>query len=241
MELLRRVGAGRLSEVLGEELVPVDAFFRTLGISKAAKESVAMFFSKPNDDWQANTLAYIKGINSFMFQGPTPPEFLLLGIPKVKYTAEDIYLISGYLSFSFAEALRTDPILDKISNKLGSDYLDALNWGKIDSVTTDSIGTNDGGLAHYVDGIFNLLPVAPWIGSNGWAVAPSKSSSGKVLFANDTHIGYQQPAVWYEAHIECPGFSLYGNYLAGMPFPLVGHNREVSWGLTMLQNDDMNL
>jgi len=53
-----------------------------------------------------------------MFQGATPPEFLMLGIPKVKFTPEDIYLITGYMSFSFAEALRTDPILDKIIQKI---------------------------------------------------------------------------------------------------------------------------
>jgi len=184
-----------------------------------------------------------------MFQGPTPPEFLLLGIPKVKFSVEDIYLITGYMSFSFAEALRTDPILDKIASNLGNDYLDALDWGKQsplqqDSVMgpePDSLVKTDNGLAHFVDHVFNILPIGPWLGSNGWAIAPSKSLSGEVLFANDTHIGYQQPAVWYEAHMEYPGFSLYGNYLAGMPFPLVGHNKDITWGLTMFENDDMNL
>jgi penicillin G amidase len=249
MELLRRVGAGRLAEVLGEDLVPVDALFRTLGIAKSAKESVAMFFSKPDEEWQENTNAYVKGINAFMFTGPTPPEFLMLGIPKVKFTVEDIYLITGYMSFSFAEALRTDPILDKIQHQLGNDYMSALNWGSKNKsandssvvAPSDSLVSDNSKLSAYVNDVFKLLPIGPWLGSNGWAISPSKSASGKVLFANDTHIGYQQPAVWYEAHLEYPGFSLYGNYLAGMPFPLVGHTKDISWGLTMFENDDMNL
>jgi penicillin amidase len=262
MELLRRVGAGRLSEILGPELVSTDAFFRTLGIAKSAKEASVMFFTKPNEAWQKQTLAYLKGVNAFMFQGPTPPEFKLLGIPKVNFTPEDIYLITGYMAFSFAEAFRTDPLLDKIQSKYGQEYLSALMPESLIQISGDSVAfiSDSSGiqplLEHYEqsnnshrdhselarlsDNIFNALPVAPWIGSNGWAIAPSKSVSGRALLANDTHIGYQQPAVWYEAHLEYPGFAIYGNYLAGMPFPLVGHNSVMGWGLTMFENDDLN-
>jgi len=243
MEMLRRVGAGRLSEILGKDLVKVDALFRTLGINKTAKASAAMFFSKPTEAWQKNAIAYIKGINSFMFHGATPPEFLLLGIPKVAFTPEDIYLITGYMSFSFAEALRTDPILDKIYRKYGTGYLNSFEWSQ-DTLMRPLTDTNTvaaAGLSALIDEVFEKIPVKPWLGSNAWVLAPSKSATGSTLFANDTHIGYQQPAVWFEAHLEYPGQSLYGNYLAGLPFPLVGHNRKVSWGLTMLENDDMNL
>ena len=243
MEMLRRVGAGRLSEVLGKDFVAVDAFFRTLGINKTAKESAAMFFAKPDKPWQQNTISYINGINSFMFQGATPPEFLMLGIPKVEFTPEDIYLITGYMSFSFAEALRTDPILDKIYRKYGADHLNSFEWSADTTVnnTADSSIVSAEGLSAFIDDAFEKIPVKPWLGSNAWVLAPSRSATGSVLLANDTHIGYQQPAVWFEAHLEYPGYSLYGNYLAGLPFPLVGHNRNVSWGLTMLENDDMNL
>ena len=45
MELLRRVGAGRLAEIFGKDLVKVDKLFRTLGINQVAKKSVKEFFS----------------------------------------------------------------------------------------------------------------------------------------------------------------------------------------------------
>ncbi len=244
MELLRRISAGRLSEVLGEDMIPVDAFFRTLGIYKSAREAAAMFFSKPEEPWQHNTLSYLRGVNAFIASGPTPPEFVLLQIPKEKFTPEDIYLITGYMSFSFAEALKTDPILDKINRRLGASYLNAFNWGESTgshSNATDSTILINDSIASFASLVTDRMPLSPWLGSNGWVLAPSRSVSGKVLFANDTHIGYQQPAVWYEAHIEYPGFHLYGKYLAGMPFPLIGHNREITWGLTMFENDDMNL
>ncbi|MBK8414564.1 MAG: penicillin acylase family protein [Bacteroidetes bacterium] len=246
MEMLRRVGGGNLAEVFGSELSEVDAFFRTLGINKAADQSNALFFNNPTEQWQKDALAYMEGINHFIENGNMPPEFALLGIPARPFTTRDFFLITGYMSFSFAEALRTDPILDKISRKLGPEYMKAFGQSYIAGNTKignhhDSTLTANSKLSAFTDQVIKKLPVQPWLGSNGWVMSPAKSASGKVLLANDTHIGYQQPAVWYEAHLEYPGFALYGNYLAGFPFPLVGHTRNVAWGLTMFENDDMNL
>jgi penicillin amidase len=72
-------------------------------------------------------------------------------------------------------------------------------------------------------------------------ISGKKSKSGKVLFANDTHIGFSQPSVWYEAHIETPNLKLYGNFLAGIPFPIIGHTIHHAWGLTIFPNDAMDL
>lgn len=243
MELLRRVGTGRLSEIFGKDFLAVDAFFRTLGLHRSAKDAAIMFFTKPNNDWQKQSLAYLKGINAYMFEGPTPPEFKLLGIPKTLWTPEDLYLITGYMAFSFAEALRVEPILDKIVNRLGPEYYDAITPFRATAPLPDSLiaDTTSIEIAYLTDQVMKKMPVQPWIGSNGWAVAPTRSSSGRAILSNDTHIGYQQPAVWIESHLEYPGYAIYGNYIAGMPFPLVGHNKIMGWGLTMFENDDMNL
>ncbi len=45
MEMLRRVAAGRLAEILGEELVKTDKFFRTIGILERAKINAATYFN----------------------------------------------------------------------------------------------------------------------------------------------------------------------------------------------------
>lgn len=246
MEMLRRVGGGNLAEILGSDLSVVDAFFRTLGIGHSADQSNALYFNHPTEQWQFDALAYLNGINHFIDNGNMPPEFALLGIPKRHFTTRDFFLITGYMSFSFAEALRTDPILDKIVSHHGKPYLDAFGNASLPGnlrigIHHDTLLTNISALSALTEEVISKIPIKPWLGSNGWVVAPQKSASGKVILANDTHIGYQQPAVWYEAHIDYPGFSLYGNYLAGFPFPLVGHNRNVAWGLTMFENDDMNL
>jgi penicillin amidase len=60
-----------------------------------------------------------------------------------------------------------------------------------------------------------------------------------VIFANDPHIGFAAEQHG-EAHIVTPEFELYGCYLAGTPFPLLGHNRDYAYGLTMFENDDID-
>ena len=91
-----------------------------------------------------------------------------------------------------------------------------------------------------VNEILNNSPIPPFIGSNSWVVSPKKTTTGNVLFANDPHIGFSQPSVWYEAHITTPNYELYGYHLAGVPFPLLGHNRNYAYGLTMFENDDID-
>ena len=83
-------------------------------------------------------------------------------------------------------------------------------------------------------------PVPPFIGSNSWVIGGAKTKSGKVILANDPHIMYSQPGTWYEAHIVCPEYEMYGYYIAGTPFPLLGHNRDYAYGLTMFENDDVD-
>jgi penicillin amidase len=83
--------------------------------------------------------------------------------------------------------------------------------------------------------------VPAFIGSNSWAIAPDKTKNGKVIFANDPHIAFSQPCTWYEAHIVAPDYEIYGYYLAGTPFPLLGHNHNYAYGLTMFENDDVDL
>ena len=37
--------------------------------------------------------------------------------------------------------------------------------------------------------------------SNAWTAAPSRSASGGTLLANDPHLGFTAPGVWYLAHL----------------------------------------
>ena len=248
MEMLRRVGGGRLSEILGKDLVETDKFFRTIGIDKSADSAVKKYFSSNRQQsFQKAALAYLEGINHFIENGKTPLEYTLLGIRKEKFTPKDMYLVTGYMAYSFAIALRTDPTVEKIKQQLGSAYLKdiAYDWPKgFESVPVqqkDSLAASISSAFHSVSDIFNKTAMPPWIGSNSWVLSGKKTKSGKPLLCNDTHIGYGQPSVWYEAHIEYPGYQLYGNYMAGFPFQIIGHNQFAAIGMTMFENDDIDL
>jgi penicillin amidase len=244
MELLRRIGAGRLAEIFGPALVETDQFLRTIGLEEMAQHSAQEYLSSQQEPFQKAAFAYLNGINAFMEAGPTPPEFVLLGIPKEPFTTADFYRIVGYMGFNFNTALRTDPLLTAIAGRLGMDHLDDLVLNTIGSNTTiptygeDTIMIQV--LSQKITDVLGALPIAPWMGSNSWVVDGNKTKSGYPMLANDTHIGFSQPSVWYEAHLEAPGFSFYGNHLAGFPFGLVGHTKFCAWGLTIFPNDDMD-
>jgi len=246
MEMLRRAAGGRLAEVLGEELIPVDKFFRTLGLNHFAKQHADKFFNSDTAAFQRLSLAYQKGINQFIKTGKTPVEFTIIGIPKEEFMPQDIYLAVGFMSFGFAEGFHADPVLQKIKTEWGEEYLkDLAIETPADAVIIKNFSGpaktrgNDQLIAAINDALAKL-PIPLWQGSNGWVVSAEKSASGFPILANDTHIGFGQPAVWYEAHIEYPGFSFYGHYLAGIPFGLLGNNRFCGVGLTMFENDDVD-
>nr|WP_321412749.1 penicillin acylase family protein [uncultured Allomuricauda sp.] len=244
MELLRRVAKGRLSEVFGEDMIGTDKVFISLGIDDHTKATVAGL--ETNSEAIVLAQAYLDGINEFIEQGPTPIEFYLTGIDKEPFTLEDVYNAVGYMAFSFAMAHKTDPLLTSMRNKLGDEYIKDL---AISSDTTtvwiknykgevaDTLGTN---ITASVNNALSKLPIPQFEGSNSWVVAPQKTKNGRVIFANDPHIGFAQPSVWYEAHISTPTYEKYGYHLAGVPFPLLGHDRKLAYGLTMFENDDID-
>ncbi len=246
MEMIRRVSGGRLAEILGSSMLDVDRFFRTLGIPAHADSSVAASFHSSDQPWQKATLAYLNGINQYIESGKTPVEFRLLGIPKEKFELRDLFLIVDYMNFNFEMGFRTDPLLSKLNRRLGKGYVDQLVLGytpdqlRNSNHPDSSLTTSNRQVATSFVSIADKMPVKCWIGSNAFAVAPSRSASGKAIFENDTHIGQQQPGVWFEAHIEFPGFKLYGSYLPGFPFAPLGHSDRHAWGVTMFENDDVD-
>ena len=251
MDVLRRVGSGRLAELFGDDVMNIDRLFRTMGTAELSRTSHEAFMKNQTEEWQLLAQAYVDGINAYRENNHKPIEYTILGLEPEPFETVDIYHVVSYMSFSFAMALKTDPIADKILHQLGNDYLESLSLHSESWHATMPVTNNDSvpqytllsvaSITASVHGILNTLQLPLFEGSNSWVIAPKKSKSGKVLFANDTHINYAQPSVWYEAHIETPDMRLYGNFLAGLPYPLVGHTAHHAWGLTMFENDDMDL
>ncbi|HWZ50771.1 MAG TPA: penicillin acylase family protein [Granulicella sp.] len=118
-------------------------------------------------------------------------------------------------------------------------------------------GQNDLLSAERVDGLLEArqslaLMTARWLcagcmaGSNGWAVAGSRTRSGKPMLSSDMHLRHGIPGIWYEADLEAPTagggqFHVAGVTLPGTPFVIVGHNQHIAWSFTNLYADVQDL
>jgi penicillin amidase len=86
MEMNRRIGAGRLSEILGEATLSVDKFQRTMGYYR----TVATDYAALSERSQTALTAYAAGVNAWLTEGHTlPPEFLLLGFEPAPWQPYD--------------------------------------------------------------------------------------------------------------------------------------------------------
>lgn len=246
MELMRRLARGELAEVLGAKLIDTDRLFRSLRIREQALIVIDRQ-DKQSPAWKA-LYAYLQGVNAWQDTHPRPMEFDVLGIPSRPFTAEDTVSIAGYMAYSFAAAFRTEPLLTYIRDQLGADYLKVfdLDWQPQGALqATPALGSNDwkslNALAHLSEQALAEAGLPQFEGSNAWAVAGSRTRSGKPLLAGDPHIRFAVPSVWYEAQLSAPGFELYGYHQALNPFASLGHNLDFGWSLTMFQNDDLDL
>lgn len=269
MEMIRRLSAGRLSEILGPDLVKIDTLFRTIGLRKTADDYYESI-DKESDSFRAVT-NYLEGVNHYIENGKTPVEFTILGIEKEKYTHKDVLMIAGYMAYSFAAALKQEPLLSEIRESLGPVYLSEIPYSNRDNGDLDddlfdldesraavAPGRESRGVSvrrnqspdselhrslarFFLEADKYRIPFGIFHGSNAMAVSPGRSQTGHSVLVSDPHIAFSQPSTWFEAHISTPDHEIYGHYLAMVPVPLLGHNRKLSWGLTMFENDDMDL
>ena len=258
MVMIRRVALGKLAEILGPDLVEIDKFFRTLGLDQFSREYVEK--SDPNAPYIVLSRAYLEGVNAYIESGELPVEFTLLGFKPEKFKLEDSVAIAGYMAYTFASALKQEPLLEHIRTELGDAYLADLDYemhptGDLDRSRFDYSNKaslrpdQEAGRRMALRQIMDLTrriddvrqPFGIMEGSNAWAVAPKRSNSGQAMLAGDPHISFSQPQVWFEVHVKAPDLEFYGHMLAAIPFPLLAHDRGKAWSLTMFQNDDMDL
>jgi len=72
------------------------------------------------------------------------------------------------------------------------------------------------------------------IGSNGIAVAPSKSADGATRLLVNSHQPYTGFVAWYEAVLDSgEGWHVAGGFFPGSPFMLHGHNAHLGWANTV--------
>lgn len=238
MELMRRLSNGELAEILGEDLVEIDRLFRTVGLRHKATQTVENA-DWSNPAWQA-LKHYLAGVNYFQENETLPVEFSILGIEPRPYTAVDSYSVAGYMAYSFAVGMRTEPVMTYIANELGQDYLTLFDLDTPLNSQTEIQAETWNSLLSVAQ--LSRLPdnLAQFEGSNAWSISGKLTKNQSPILESDPHISFAQPGAWWEANLKSPGFELYGHFQQLVPTSLLGHNSHLGWGLTMFQNDDMD-
>ena len=245
MELIRRAGQGRLAEVLGEPALKIDKMFRTLGLWRQAEKTAPTI-----DEATRNALqAYADGVTNYIenHKGKYPVEFDLLNFEPEPWTIEHSLLISRLMAWELNYSRWVDIVLAELVEKLGSSKATEIfpTWpeGAPLIIAEELKGKKSASMASQLfesDREFRKLLGSPGLesGSNAWAIAGSKSATGKPILANDPHLLFSAPGRWYELHITAPDLDVSGATIAGVPFVVIGRNQSIAWGVTNAMIDD---
>lgn len=105
---------------------------------------------------------------------------------------------------------------------------EAWDWSKVDAHGAVTRGPRS-------------APKEPSEGSNNWAVAPSRTATGRPILASDPHRVYLQPSLRYAVHLTAPGLDVIGAGEPALPGISIGHNGHAAFSLTIAPMDQEDL
>jgi penicillin amidase len=253
MEFWRRVGSGRLSEILGSGALGQDKFIRTLGWHRVAQQEAELL----DGELLAALEAYSEGVNNYMSlrQGRLGLEFSILALTGVRYDPEPWTLVNSltwakFMAWDLGGNMENELTRAQIAVRLGSSAINTLmpaypsEYPLIVSHLPSEAAMN---AVPNVALDFHPLGSGPDIGSNSWAVAGSMTDTGMPYLANDPHLGIRMPSIWYEIGLHCQPkgpdcpYDVTGVSFASAPGVIIGHNDRIAWGFTNLGPDVQDL
>jgi penicillin amidase len=269
MDALRRHAAGELAAVLGKNLVEHDRMQRTLQLRAAADRALAVL--PPDQLHWLEAYARGVNASIAQQRAHLPLEFRVLAYEPEPWTPRDSLLVGLVmfqdLTTEFPDKLDREALSAKLAPQLMEDLYPVGSWRdhpagqapvdltapqpEIQEVPLDESQSELRSDEHGRDLARARALMAQFSaryacegcasGSNGWAVAGSKTKSGKPMLASDMHLQHGVPGIWYEADLLAGGFHVSGVTLPGTPFVIVGHNQHVAWGFTNLGADVQDL
>ncbi len=242
MDLLRRVTQGRLSEILGKDQVETDLMMRALRIQEKSQK----ILENSDPKVVAALEAFSDGVNQYIAKFPLAPEFKVLGYqPEWWKPVHSINLI-GYMSWDLSMGWETEYYLHQLRTEVPDSMIAELisDLQKHKTTVFPELGANKiSAESTLLSASQNLkdLGIEIFNGSNNWAVAGKKSTTGMPLMANDMHLGLFAPGIWYQMHQVVDGkVNVTGVAVPGQPFIIAGHNDRIAWGMTNVMVDDLD-
>ncbi|HEX6923391.1 MAG TPA: penicillin acylase family protein [Bacillales bacterium] len=240
MDLSRRQASGRLSEVVGEATVEQDKFFRTLGLRRWAKKSLAAYSEHAKDvlKW------YAEGVNAYITHAEKndtlPVEFLILGYQPEPWTPVDSLTVGKYMAYTLGGHWEGQAFRYYLLQNFPKEKAMALFPAYPNDAPTILQAIREDPLDIEKSFAAAVTP-NPFNGSNNWVVSGEKTASGKPYLANDPHLGLATPSIWYEMNLRSPKVNVSGVIFAGVPGIIVGHNQHIAWGVTNVGPDVQDL
>lgn len=255
MTTLRRTAQGRLSEVFGTRTLNIDKLLRRLDLYGAARASVEMQDSETLialDAYAAGVNARLEEINSDAL-GRGAPEMFLFNAPISPWQPADSIAILKLMVLQLSGHLAHEVRRTRVSLMLN-------DKDRLRDILPDDPGQGIAALPEYAS-LFPpqslpryaettrrprdpLSPFAPPElagASNAWAAAPARSAAGGTLLANDPHLGFSAPGVWYLARLDLASGGVIGGTIPGIPAIIVGRSARLGWAVTSSYLDDQDL
>jgi len=243
MDLYRRAGEGRLAEVLGDAALDSDKQFRTFGLERVAVQELRLL----GPDTIQNLTAYADGVNKFLegHGDSLPIEFVILGYRPGRWSVVDSVVVAKLQAYDAANNLDQELLRAGLASRFGTGVLATLMpdpSGRAASVDERAWVAVAPYLAGGASSLSSFLPPAgEGAGSNCWALAGSRTATGKPILAGDPHLAVRNPSIWYEIGLEGAGYKLVGFSFAGIPGIVIGHNDRIAWTLTYAYTDTQDL
>ena len=243
MDLTRRAGEGKLSEILGRKTIAFDKMFKTLGLNSVSEEA----FKNYNGAVKQSLIAYAKGVNEYIKNnsGKLTIEFDVLGYKPEPWKPEHSILIAKLMAWELNISWWSDIAFTHLIQKLGLEKVKEIMPDYKENAPT-IIPEDIENLASVpldfikVDRDFRKFTgfVGTHIGSNNWVVNGKHSNSGKPIIANDPHLSFSIPGKWYIANLHSPNLNAEGVTIPGIPGIVIGKNKDISWVVTNVMADD---
>jgi penicillin G amidase len=242
METMRRFGAGRLSEIMGEATLGTDKWMRTLGLYHLAEDQAEALDPPIRQALQS----YADGVNSWLNTkfGLPGLEFAGFRYTPDPWKAADSLVWGKIMATRLAGNFRTEILRSLIAKRIPPERVGEL-WPTDPEDAPVTVSDLPAALSENV--LRGLASLSPWpVGhptgaSNFWAIGPEKTDTEGAFMANDPHLGFSAPIMWYLAKIKTPHLKVMGATVPGVPFHVLGTNTDIAWGVTSTQADSEDL
>jgi penicillin amidase len=230
LDLLRRLGTGRLAELVGEPALGSDRLVRTLGFPR----HIDAEWDALDPASRAALEAYTEGVNAcFERARRRPPvEFRLLRARPEPWRPQDCLALARVMALGLCGNWESELARGELAARFGTDVLDAIESGEHERAWPAQL--HEEVLGELVDALRGTggFGGPGGIGSNNWVIGPRRTRSGGALLANDPHLDLQLPSVWYEQRLSGGELDVRGFTFPGVPGVVLGHNGRIAWGFT---------